>query len=68
MRDILHRIGIKASPEKMYVALSEDQGLAGWCTRDTKESPSACSVNQFRFGDRGSNQTKVVDLVPSKRA
>jgi uncharacterized protein YndB with AHSA1/START domain len=30
MRDILHRIGIKASPEKVYMALSEDQGLAGW--------------------------------------
>jgi uncharacterized protein YndB with AHSA1/START domain len=28
MPDILHRIGIKASPEKVYTALTEQEGLA----------------------------------------
>lgn len=28
MPDILHRIGIKSSPEKVYAALTEQEGLA----------------------------------------
>jgi uncharacterized protein YndB with AHSA1/START domain len=67
MPDILHRIGIKSSPENVYQALSEEKGLAGWWTVNTKASATAGSINQFRFGDRGFNDMKVVELVPGQR-
>jgi uncharacterized protein YndB with AHSA1/START domain len=67
MPDILHRIGINASPEKVYDALSQQQGLAGWWTVNTKASPTVGTINQFRFGDSGFNDMKFVELVPGKR-
>lgn len=30
MADIIHRVGIKASPNKVFWALSTIEGLAGW--------------------------------------
>ena len=34
--DILHRVGIKASPNDAYKALTTREGLAGWWTTDTQ--------------------------------
>ena len=67
MPDILHRIGIKASPEKVYAPLTEQEGLAGWWTKETKATPKVGAVLQFRFGDRGFNDMKVLEMVPGKR-
>ena len=36
MVDILHRVGIKASPDEVYKALATREGLAGWWTTDTQ--------------------------------
>jgi uncharacterized protein YndB with AHSA1/START domain len=33
--DILHRVGIKASPEQVYQALATPEGVAGWWTTST---------------------------------
>ena len=66
MPDILHRVGIKASAEKVFEALSEQKGLAGWWTKNTKASPTVGFVNQFRFGENG-NDMQVVELVPGTR-
>jgi uncharacterized protein YndB with AHSA1/START domain len=30
MPDILHRVGIQASVDKVYRALTDEEGLAGW--------------------------------------
>jgi len=65
--DILHRVGIKAPAGQVFRALTEPAGLAGWWTRDVAAEPAAGAVNQFRFGDKGYNQMKVVELVPSAR-
>ena len=67
MPDIVHRVGIKASRETVFAALSEEQGLAGWWTREVKASPSVGAINQFRFGDKGCNEMKVMELFPGKR-
>ena len=67
MPDILHRVGIKAPSEKVYAALSEEKGLAGWWTKNVKASPTVGAVNQFRFGDRGFNDMQVAELIPGKR-
>jgi len=67
MPDILHRIGLRATPRKVYAALTEQKELAGWWTSNTKASAKVGAVLQFRFGDRGGNDTAVVRLVPAKR-
>jgi uncharacterized protein YndB with AHSA1/START domain len=33
--DIIHRIGIKATPNDVYRAVATAEGIAGWWTRDT---------------------------------
>lgn len=35
MVSIIHRVGIKASLQKVYEALSTTEGIAGWWTTDT---------------------------------
>ena len=67
MFDILHRIAIKATPEKVYHALSEESCLAGWWTTCTTASPTVGAIDKFRFGDRGFNDMEVAELVPGKR-
>ena len=66
MFDILHRIGIRAPAEKVFNALSEEAGLAGWWTRDVKAAPSVGAINHFRFGDKGFNAMKVLELLPGQ--
>ena len=67
MLDILHRVGIKASPAKVFEALTEEQGLAGWWTKDVTASTTVGAINQFRFGDHGFNDMKVIELFSGKR-
>jgi uncharacterized protein YndB with AHSA1/START domain len=35
MADIIHRVGIKASVQKCYEALSTIEGISGWWTEQT---------------------------------
>lgn len=67
MADILHRVGIKSSTRKVFAALSEEEGLAGWWTTNVTASPKVGAINQFRFGDRGFNDMKVEELAPGRR-
>jgi uncharacterized protein YndB with AHSA1/START domain len=67
MPDILHRIGIKASPAETYKALATLPGLAGWWTTDTRGESAVGGVIAFRFGERGGFDMKVLALDPAKR-
>ncbi len=50
--NIRHEVGIKASPEAVYQALTDTQKLAGWWTSDTRGSGSKVGdVLEFWFGD-----------------
>ena len=49
MHDILHCIGIQATPQQVYAALSEQKGLAGWWTKDTKAEAKVGAILQFRL-------------------
>jgi uncharacterized protein YndB with AHSA1/START domain len=64
MADILHRVGIKASLDATYKALTTRDGLAGWWTTDTQGSGAAGGVLRFLFGAGGFDM-KVVELRPS---
>lgn len=65
MVDINHRIGIKASPEQVYEALTTNEGLAKWWTSDTTGAGGIGSIIKFRFNGGGPDFT-VTMLVPNQ--
>jgi uncharacterized protein YndB with AHSA1/START domain len=67
MYDILHRVGIKAAPRDVYDALTTPKGLAGWWTTTTDGDSKVGGILQFRFGDRGGFDMRVLDLVPARQ-
>ncbi len=67
MPDIIHRVGIKSSsPRDTYKALTTREGLSAWWTNDTKGESKVGGVIQFRFGDSGGFDMKVLELDPAK--
>ena len=49
---ILHEVGIKASPEAVYQALTDTRKLAGWWTSDTRGSGARVGdMLESWFGD-----------------
>ena len=64
--DILHKVGIKSSVDKVYAALTTRDGLARWWTTDTSGSGVVGSVLEFRFGAGGIDM-KVLELIPVER-
>jgi uncharacterized protein YndB with AHSA1/START domain len=67
MPDILHRVGIKSSPNNVYNALAAREGLSGWWTTDTQGQSKVGGVITFRFEPRGFFDMKVLELDPAKR-
>ncbi len=65
MFDINHEVGIKASPETIYEALTTDKGLATWWTDNVRGAGKVGSVIRFRFGESG-HDFKVTELIPGK--
>jgi uncharacterized protein YndB with AHSA1/START domain len=69
--DILHRVGIKASSEKVYDALATIDGIAGWWTTDTHGDSKVDGLIKFRFSrdgrEIGGFDAKVVELRPGER-
>jgi uncharacterized protein YndB with AHSA1/START domain len=65
MPDILHEVGIQASVDDVYAALTTRNGLAQWWTTDTRGESNAGSVLEFRFGDLGGFDMQVVELTPA---
>lgn len=67
MPDILHRVGIRSTPEQVYEALTARAGLAGWWTNDTEGVGDEVDGRlRFRFGAGGFDM-KVLELVPEER-
>jgi len=71
MLDILHRVGIKASSDEVYKALTTRDGLAGWWTTNTQGDSKLGGVIKFRFSvdgrEIGGFDTKVLELRPAER-
>jgi uncharacterized protein YndB with AHSA1/START domain len=67
MVDILHRVGVKASQDAVYRALTTPEGLAGWWTNDTSGDGEPGGVLAFRFGDLGGFDMKVLEARPAER-
>lgn len=67
MPNIVHRVQAQGSAEAVYKCLSTIDGLASWWTKQTTGDSRQGGVIQFRFGDRGGFDMKVVELEPNKR-
>ena len=61
MVDIIHRVGIAASADEVYKALTTNTGLAKWWTTDTSGAGSVGSIIKFRF-DGGGPDFEVIEL------
>ena len=68
--DILHRVGIKSSPDAVYRALTTRDGLAAWWTDKTQGEGPVGGLFQFRFVDGdvdiGGFEMKVLELQPDR--
>ena len=65
MIDMHHRIGINASVEAVYAALTTDEGLTKWWTNDVSGAGEVGSTIKFRFNGGGPDFT-VSYLIPNK--
>ena len=65
MPDILQRVGIQASPDTVYSAITTIDGLAGWWTTDTRGETGVGGKIKFTFGDKGFFEMKILELKPS---
>ncbi|KGN30518.1 activator of HSP90 ATPase [Knoellia sinensis KCTC 19936] len=66
MVDILHQVGVRATPDKVFDALTTIDGLSGWWTEDTTGSTDVGGVIQFRFPSGGFDM-RVLESVPGER-
>jgi uncharacterized protein YndB with AHSA1/START domain len=67
MVDILHRVGVTASPADVYAALTTIDGLKGWWTETTTGDADPGGVIEFRFAPVPDGfDMKVMDANPSE--
>lgn len=62
---ISHRVGIEALPERIYKALTTDEGLKQWWTNDITGAGGVGSVIKFRFNGGGPDFI-VKELIVNK--
>jgi len=68
MADIRHRVGIAASPRRVYETLTTVEGLSGWWTRDADGDPHPGGTLRFFFGGSEPGAVmEVVELAPPHR-
>ena len=67
MADIKHLLTIKAPVEKVYKAITEQQGLASWWTTETVAKPEVKSIAEFRFGDRYHDKMLITNLESNRK-
>jgi uncharacterized protein YndB with AHSA1/START domain len=66
--DILHKFVIEAPPAKIYRAITEKDGLAGWWTTDVKAEPKLGSIDEFGFyGHTIVFEMRITELKPTER-
>ena len=66
MADILHRVGIKSSPDAVYRALATREGLADWWTSNTQGESKVGGKLQFRFSAGGAAEIGGFDMRGSR--
>jgi uncharacterized protein YndB with AHSA1/START domain len=71
MVDVLHRVGLKASPEAVYQAVATRDGLAAWWASNTQGEGEVGGALKFSFSAGGAEigtvEMKVLELDPPKQ-
>jgi uncharacterized protein YndB with AHSA1/START domain len=67
MPNIRQEVLIGSPAEKVYSAITSQDGLSAWWTPDTKISSEMDSVGRFGFGKNYFKEMKVVDLTRFSR-
>ncbi len=66
MADILHLVNVQSTPGKVFAALTEQRGMAGWWTEDVQAEPRVGAIAKFRFGEHGGSDMEVTVLDPGR--
>jgi hypothetical protein len=66
MPDIYHQILIGAPAEKVYDAITSQEGLSGWWTPAATAIPQINSIARFPYGSEYFKEMKIIDLIPSQ--
>jgi uncharacterized protein YndB with AHSA1/START domain len=67
MTAIKHLLVIKSSPEKIYSAITTNEGTAKWWTEQSEIGNKVGDINIFDFGDRYHNEMIILNLIPNKK-
>lgn len=63
-KSIYHRLLIETPAEKIFEALTTQEGLAGWWTPDTIAKPELGSISRFTFEDGYFKEMEIIELKP----
>ena len=64
MKEIYHCFYLRAPINKVYRALTNKTGLAGWWTKNLDHEGTVCSVSTFRFKSGAFNKMKIIKSGP----
>jgi len=66
MAEIQHMLLIDVPVERVYMAITDQDGLAAWWTAQVVAKPEVGSVAEFAFGDRYHTSMRIAALEPSR--
>ena len=64
---IKHLFHINASKQKVFEAISTITGLSNWWTNQTTGNATVGGTIQFRFGEMGGPDMKVIEANPNEK-
>ncbi|MCW3465509.1 SRPBCC family protein [Chitinophaga nivalis] len=67
METIYHQVWIQATPDKVYAAITQPDGLAKWWEPPLQARPEEGFICTFDAGLHGTHQMKITDLRPLLR-
>lgn len=66
MNIIKHYLIINSSPETVYIAISTQDGLSNWWTKETIAESKIGAIIEFKFSVKYHNKMRVTNLQPNK--
>jgi uncharacterized protein YndB with AHSA1/START domain len=61
---IRHFVEIRSDADTVYRALTEQDGLSSWWTKQTVATPEVGGFAEFRFGEQYYNKFRITRLAP----
>jgi uncharacterized protein YndB with AHSA1/START domain len=66
--EILLEMAVRVSPDRVYAALTEREGLVAWLAPDVTAEPRPGSIAEFRFdGGKRVMRVEIVTLDPGRK-